>query len=214
MPDLILLAAGGLAREVLSVLDATGAYNVLGFLDDELSLAGTEVAGLPVLGPLDEIDRFPDARLLVCAGRGQTRRRIVDRLTDRGVVDDRYATVADPRVDVPATGRVGAGTILLAQTVLTADVQIGRHVVVMPHVTLTHDDVVEDFATLCAGVTLGGDVTVGLAAYVGMNASVRERTVIGPEATVGMGAVVLTDVPGGDVWAGVPARSLKKVAPW
>jgi len=31
---------------------------------------------------------------------------------------------------------------------------------------------------------------------------------IGPAALVGMGAVVLNDVPAGEVWAGVPARAL------
>jgi acetyltransferase-like isoleucine patch superfamily enzyme len=82
----------------------------------------------------------------------------------------------------------------------------------MPGVTLTHDDVVEDFATFAAGVSLGGGVRVGRGAYLGMNSCVRERTVIGANATVGMGAVVLADVPAGQTWVGVPARSLETAA--
>jgi acetyltransferase-like isoleucine patch superfamily enzyme len=82
----------------------------------------------------------------------------------------------------------------------------------MPGVTLTHDDVVADFATFAAGVSLGGSVRVGRAAYLGMNSSVRERTSIGAGATIGMGAVVLADVPDDETWVGVPAHAMENRA--
>jgi serine acetyltransferase len=55
-------------------------------------------------------------------------------------------------------------------------------------------------------VALGGNVTIGRGVYVGMNASVRERCIVSAGVTIGMGAVVVTDVPAGETWAGVPAR--------
>jgi acetyltransferase-like isoleucine patch superfamily enzyme len=80
----------------------------------------------------------------------------------------------------------------------------------MPHVTLTHDDVIGDFATLASGVCLGGSVRIEQAAYVGAGALVREERTIGAYALVGMGATVTRDVPPSEVWAGVPARYLRK----
>jgi sugar O-acyltransferase (sialic acid O-acetyltransferase NeuD family) len=213
MTPLILVAASGLAREVLSTLDGLPQFSVIGILDDERSLHGTSVRGVPILGPLDAVVGYPDAQLLLCAGRGAARRHISERLAALGVDDGRYATVIDPSAAVSATCSIGEGSIGLAQSALTADVRLGRHVVVMPNATLTHDDVLEDFATVCAGVSLGGGVTVGAASYIGMNASVRERVVVGPDSTIGMGACVLVDVPAGEVWVGVPARSLSKVSP-
>jgi sugar O-acyltransferase (sialic acid O-acetyltransferase NeuD family) len=210
---LLLVGASGLAREVLAVVREWGSHEVIGFLDDDVERRGSVVDGLPVIGGVEEIKELGDVALVLCVGRGAGRESLAARLTSLGVGDDRYATVIHPSVAVPAGSRVGAGSVLLAGVVLTTAVVIGRHVVVMPHATLTHDDVVEDFATLCAGVALGGDVRVGRGAYLGMSSSVRERVVVGAGATLGMGGVLLADLPDGETWVGVPAAPRRAPGP-
>jgi sugar O-acyltransferase (sialic acid O-acetyltransferase NeuD family) len=211
MERLILIAASGLAREALISVRAAGSYDVLGFLDDDTALRGTSIYGVPVLGPVQEAPRY-DARLLVCVGSGRGREEIVNRLARLGITADRYARVADPTVRVPDTCTVGPGTILLAGVVLTASVVLGSHVVAMPRVVFTHDDIVQDYATFAAGVALGGSVQVGRGAYLGMNASVRQRLRIGSRATLGMGSALIKDLPPGQTWGGVPARPLYTAA--
>ena len=206
---LLLVAASGLAREVLACVRTHGTHEVVGLLDDSVDLHGTRVDGVPVLGGLATVAEHPDAALLVCAGRGASRAALVERLAQHGVGPERFASVVHPGVEVPGGCTLGAGSVLLAGVVLTTAVTLGAHVVAMPHVTFTHDDVVEDFATFATGVSLGGSVRVGRAAYLGMNASVRERLTIGAGATIGMGSAVLEPVPEGATWAGVPARPLR-----
>ena len=206
---LLLVAASGLAREVMSVCEATG-RQVVGVLDDDPAKAGTAFGSTTVLGSLELARHHPEAELLLCAGKGSVRRDLAVRLAVLGVGSDRYATVVDPSVRVPSTCSLGAGSILLGGVVLTADVGVGRHVVCMPHVTLTHDDDLADYVTLTTGVSLGGGVCVGEAAYIGMNASVRERLSVGADSVLGMGAVLVADQPPGTVYAGVPARHIGK----
>ena len=206
---LLLVAASGLAREVLSVCEATG-REVVGVLDDDPAKAGTRFGSTTVLGPLERARDHPAAQLLLCAGKGSGRRDLAARLAALGVDDGRYATVVDPSVRVPSSCSVGVGTILLGGVVLTADVRVGRHVVCMPHVTLTHDDDLADYVTLTTGVSLGGGVAVGEAAYIGMNASVREQRSVGAGSVLGMGSVLVADQPPGTVFAGVPARAIGK----
>lgn len=209
--SLVLVAASGLALEVAEAARAAGT-TVLGCLDDDESLWGTSLRGwLPVLGGLERAPDHAGAGFVLCAGRGVVRARLEARLSAT-VPGARYPVVVHPGVDVPPSCTLGEGTVVLAGTVLTAQVAVGRHVVVMPHVTLTHDDVVEDFATLCAGVTLGGSVRVGRAAYLGMNSSVREHLAVGDGATLGMGAVLTRPLPEGRTWAGVPAAPIRPAA--
>lgn len=204
---LVLVAAGGLALEAAEAAIAAG-IDVAGCVDDDPTRWGTTAGGwLPVLGGVEDVV-VSDAPLLLCAGKGAVRERLAARLAAAGVDPARYARVVHPSVAVPRSCAVGAGTVLLAGVVLTASVTVGSHVVAMPRVTLTHDDVIEDFATLCAGVTLGGGVRVGRSAYLGMSSSVRERVTVGPDAMLGMGAVVTRDVPAGETWVGVPARRM------
>ncbi len=205
---LLLVAASGLARETAEAAWRAG-WDVLGCLDDDVAKHGTEVmAGLRVLGGVDEVGRFPQASVAICAGKGAAREAIATRLAALGIDDERYAVVLDPSVVAPPSCAVGVGSILLAGVTLTASVTVGRHVVCMPRVVLTHDDVVEDFATLCAGVVLGGSVVVGQRAYLGMASSVRERTQVGPDSVLAMGAVAIRDLTMGQMAVGVPAAPM------
>jgi hypothetical protein len=90
-----------------------------------------------VLGTTDEVHAYEEVALVVCVGRGAGRERVVKRLFDRGIREDRFSAVVDPNVRVPPSCRVRVGSILLGGVVLTADVVLGRHVVVMPNATLT-----------------------------------------------------------------------------
>jgi len=205
---IILIAASGLAREVISAIESRGTDRVLGILDDTVALQGMEVGGVPVLGGTDLAGSFADAQFVICTGVGSVRRRIADRLARSGIGRSRYATVIHPNAMVPRSCRIGVGSVALAQVTLTADVQVGDHVVLMPQVVLTHDNRIEDYATICAGVVLGGSVQVGAASYLGMNSSVRQDLHVGAGSALGMGSVLLTDLPAGQTWAGVPAQPL------
>ncbi|WP_081438432.1 NeuD/PglB/VioB family sugar acetyltransferase [Pseudofrankia asymbiotica] len=205
----VLVAASGLARETAGAARATGRYDVVGFVDDNPDRWGTVVDGLPVLGGLDALDTVGEARIVLCPGPGWVRARLARRLTEAGVAAERYATVVHPAASVDASCEVGQGCVLLAGVVLTASVRLGRHAVVMPNAVLTHDDLVEDYATVCASVSLAGGVRIGAGAYLGAGALVRENLRVGAWSTVGMGAVVLRDVGDREVWVGNPARYLR-----
>lgn len=205
---LILVTAGGLARETAAAARA-GGHRVAGFLDDDPALRGKAVDGHPVLGGTADAAGPLTGRLVLCAGAGRTRRVLAAALAARGIGDERYATVVHPAASVAPSCRIGAGSILLAGVVLTASVTLGRHVAVMPNAVLTHDDALADFVTVCAGAALAGNVRVAEGAYLGAGCLIREGRAVGAGATVGMGAVVLSDVPAGEVWAGNPARRLR-----
>ncbi|MFF4029034.1 acetyltransferase [Streptomyces sviceus] len=209
MTGLVIVGAGGFARETAQAVRDAGEFELLGHLDDDPALHGTDVDGVPVLGGCDLVHDLSEARVVICVGNPRdyaARARLVRRF---GLPEERYTTVIHPTAAVSSTSEIGPGSVLLAHCVLTAAVRVGAQVAVMPHVVLTHDDVVEDYATLTAGVRLGGGVRLERGAYVGSGVLVREGTTVGAWSQIGMGSAVLDDVPPGEVWVGSPARRLR-----
>lgn len=207
MTPLVLLGAGGLAREVLAALDASGeAARVRAVLDDDPSLHGTRLRGIPVEGAIESAADYVDALFVACIASVRAPLRRCDIAERVHIDEDRWYTVTHPASSIGTGTTVGPGSIILAGVVATADVTIGKLVVIMPSCTLTHDVSIGTGATLAAGVSLSGAVRVGEGAYLGSNCMVREGVTIGSAAVVGGGAVVLQDVPGGETWFGVPAR--------
>lgn len=212
MSELLLLAASGLAREVLSVIRASGQYDVVGILDDDRELLDVSVDGATVLGPIEDAARFSRASFIVCLASGRDREAVVARLSLLGLDERRYATVVDSGIGVPEESRIGAGSILLQNVTVAPWVVIGNHVVVMPKVNLAYNVQAESFATLSAGVSLGEGSRIGRAAHIGMNASIAEGLSVGQYASVGMGAAVQDNVPEFETWVGFPARRSRATA--
>jgi UDP-3-O-[3-hydroxymyristoyl] glucosamine N-acyltransferase len=61
-----------------------------------------------------------------------------------------------------------------------------------------------------AGVSLGGSTVVGDYSFLGLNSTTKPSIKIGSYSLIGAGSVVIKDVPSFEIWAGNPARFLRK----
>lgn len=208
----IIVGAGGHAREVLDVFqastDSTEQCGLAGFLDDDPGIWGRVVNSYPVLGGVTWLrNNEPTAFTGFCGvGKPLARMQAVRRYEEAGLT---FGGLTHQRATLTKLVSVGEGVILTAGSVLTNRVILGRHVHINLNATISHDCVVGDFCTVAPGANISGNVRLGTGVEVGVGAAITQGVTVGDWAVIGAGAVVINDIPAGATAVGVPARVIK-----
>ena len=100
---------------------------------------------------------------------------------------------------------LGLGGVV-AGSVLTVDIEIGKHVAINLNCTIGHDAVLQDYTTVYPGVHVSGNVTVGQCVELGTGSQIIQGKKIEDNIIVGAGSVVTKDLLEPGTYVGVPAR--------
>ncbi|WP_172822197.1 acetyltransferase [Magnetospirillum moscoviense] len=195
---------------LVDINQAGGSWAPRGILDDNPDLAGTTIAGLPVLGPLERVAEHPDARFVFAIGSHSTRLARHSILCRLDLPDDRYATLIHPGAKVYASASIGAGSIIHFGAVIANGVRLGRWVIVLWNSVIGADSRVGDGALITSQVTTNSGVRIGSYSFIGSASAIAEAVTIGPGAMVGMRSLVLRNVASGTFQFGDPPRILSR----
>ncbi len=212
LKPLVILGAGGFARETQDVVDAINAesltWDVLGFLvDAQYGAAGTIVQNKPILGEFSWLSGHTGVHVVCGVGAPEHRRHMIERLS---IFDVQFATLVHPSVIKTCWMTLGAGTVITAGCVLSNHVAIADHVHINPSCTIGHDVTIESFVSLAPGVLVSGNVHIHEGAYIGTGASIIEKKTISAWSVVGAGSTVLKNVPANTTVVGTPAKVIKE----
>lgn len=212
--DLIIIGAGTDGRIAAELVEDIGKeWNLLGFLDDDPKKQGIEMNGFPVLGKIADATKYHNCYFVIMLGSPRnyfTKKRVV---TELGIAMENYATLIHPNANVSRYTDIGKGTGIMSEVAIMPNCKIGNHVWILPQVYIGNDTEIGDYTTIVESTTHAGEGVVKEGAYIGLNSSIKEGITIGEWSLIGMGSVVIRDVPAYHVVVGNPARILRKLDP-
>lgn len=205
-----IVGTGGFAREMLTcILDTLvetdySIQEIAVFMVDDASYKDSEIMGVPVIKQSEFVpEKF---KVVVAIGDPKERKRVVNELPQ----DTEYASIIHPTAVISKWVEMGEGSIVTAGTILTCNIEIGKHAHLNLHTTIGHDCHIGDYFTTAPGANVSGNCIIGDCVYFGTNSSVRQGVKICDNVTIGMGGVAIKNIEYEGVYIGNPLRKLER----
>lgn len=207
---LCIFGAGGFGKEVLACfLDANKipiqklCDHVVFMVDDNFYQPG-KILGVEVIPRSSFNPSF--YRVVVAVGDPKTRKHIVETVLPKNT---EYQTLIHPSATVSPWVEIGEGSIVTAGTILTCNIQLGKHTHINLNSTIGHDCNIGDYFTTAPAVNISGGCNFNECVYIGTNAAVRDKINICESVTIGMGSVVINNIEESGIYAGIPAKKIR-----
>lgn len=208
--DVYLIGASGLGREIESWLslssDFTDNYSIKGYLDDDPEVLNGYPSDYRILGRIDEFIFSRSDFALLAIADPDVKKDIVNRLKDKV----RFLSFIYHNNIIGKNVRIGEGTIIGPNCVLTSNISIGSFVTIIIGTIIGHDSVVSDYSSLMAQVNISGNVSLGNSVYIGSNSTVLPGKKVGNNSKISAGSTVFNDLPDNSFAFGNPARKIIK----
>jgi sugar O-acyltransferase (sialic acid O-acetyltransferase NeuD family) len=204
---MIIVGAGGHARELLEVLLDNAYQPEITFYDDQTG-NNTLLHTYRILHSLEEVlAQWQGRDFCVGIGNPQVRQKFFELFSSAGFIPQ---SILSCRAAIGKYADLGIGLNVMPFSSITNLVKIGKGTLIHSYCSIHHDVEVGQFCEISPGARVLGGGTIGDLTRIGTNAVVLPKVKIGSNCCIGAGAVVTKDVPDNETFVGVPAKKVEK----
>lgn len=209
MKNLIIVGAGGLGREDLQMCmeinKAENRWNIKGFIDDNLDALDGLECKYSVIGTIKDWQPATDEVFVLAIANPKIKKLVVEGLLAKGA---EFETVISPRAFVADNAKIGKGVVVSPFCFVSDNTVLEDYVFINAYTSIGHDACVGGYSSTMGHVDITGCCNVGKETYWGSSAVALPSSVIGDNATIGAGSVVLRKAKTGKTYFGVPAEEI------
>lgn len=202
---LFVVGGGGHAKVVIEVARSAG-WDVVAVFDPG---AADNVLGVPVRGDDKDIAAFvkdTGVRMAAVAiGNNHLRRRLAVAVRDLGC---ETPAIVHRQAWVSPSSRIARGVVVMAGAVINASSRVGEDAIINTMAIVEHDCELGIAVHAAPRSVMGGTCRIGDGALFGIGATARPGVLVGKDAIVGAGCVVVSDIAVGTTLVGNPGKPL------
>lgn len=204
MKELIILGAGSVGRERLDAIKKVNKikkrWNIKGFLSDDPDVLNEVECDYPIIGTI--VDYIPNENDIFVCGIAQPKgkEKVVSIMKNKGA---KFETIIHPVSNVGDFVTLGEGCYIFGT--ISPNAKLGNFVSVMG--SMIGKAVIGDYSTT-TGFANPTNAKLGKSVFVGSHAVILNDLVVGDDAYIGAGSVVVKNVKPGTKVFGNPARRI------
>lgn len=208
--EIILIGGGGHCRACIDVIETEGRFSIAGIVDVTEN-TGKKILGYQVIATDSQLEALSKkyTHFLITLGQiksGKRRKELFDKLKELGV---NLPVIISPHAYVSKHARVAEGSIVMHGAIVNAGACIGKNNILNSKCLIEHDAETGDHCHISTGAIINGEGKTGQLCFIGSHATLAQTVTIGDNSIVGAGSLVLQNLEGNGIFAGIPALKVK-----
>lgn len=208
MKNVVIFGAGGHGKVIADILERKEEYNLLGFLDGGKEV-DSEFFGYGVLGDESYLKDNNVYGCIVAIGDNWIRSVVVEKIL---IVSPNitFINAIHPSAQIGRCVSLGSGNVVMANSIINSDTEIGNHCIINTKSSIGHDNSVGNYVTFAPGTTVGGNGSFGDFSTISLGANIIHGINIGEHTVIGAGSTVVNNIESYSVAFGTPAKITRK----
>lgn len=212
---MLIIGAGGHAKEVLEVFHQNNQLENIYFFDDITeNMPDTFYQKFKIIKTIEEVEnlfKISENTFVLGVGSSFIRYKLAKKFIALG---GKLCAVVSPFAQIGHYEVIlGKGVDIMTHAIITNNIIIGEGTLLNRNVNVSHDVVIGKYCEFSPSVNISGNCKIGDFCNFGTGAIVLPKITIGDNVTVGAGAVVTQNIESNSVVVGIPAKVIKKLEP-
>jgi sugar O-acyltransferase (sialic acid O-acetyltransferase NeuD family) len=206
MKKLLIIGAGSVGKFIAyNIENFTKSFEIIGFLDDDITKHNQIIAGFPVLGSVEKLNDFSGKEIALVLGIAfpKVKKDLFEKYLH---LSFDFPSFISKNAWISNEVSVGKGSIIYPGVSINYETSIADFVVINMNCAIGHNCSIGKFSSLSPSVSLGGNTQIGNNVELGIGASTLQSVVVEDDAKVGGKAMVVKNVAKSTVVIGIPAK--------